>query len=510
MQVLDWYRKVDERYRITFISTFIFGLIAHGMALFNKYSFHDDIGALFDMSGPINSGRWALEALTLVQKAIHGPGIYSLPLLKGLLSIFFIALTACLLVYFWDIESQFACILFGGLMVSFPVITGLFAFVYTAPAYMFALWVGVLATIVICHRPSVWKWLLSVFAISCSIGVYQAFIPFFLVVILVYFMQQLLKSESTAENSLKDMLYFLFSCIIYIGLYFLLTKFFLAVTDNVLSDYQGISSMGFGTPGGEYLQRFCFAYREFFVPTADKSSYMFPGRIIYFYWAAIILLVLFAVYYLRRAYQTSMAKGVLLTLCMALFPFAVDFIFFMVSPKHVHRLMVYAHVCVFLVLILCFDHCRAIFEKKKAVNYFLIGMSCLLLFLYCRYDNICYFKTELAQQEAISYFTTLVTQIKSANGYDDDMPVVYINDMQNKDSTMYEVGENFPMMDSIAELPAYANDYLWKDFVKYWCGFDPEEADEADFIDLPEVRQMPSYPDDGSIKVINNTVVVKY
>ena len=510
MQVLDWYRKIDERYRITFISTFIIGLIAHGMALFNKYSFHDDICSLFDTSGPITSGRWAQEALVLVQKAIHGQGVYSLPLLKGLMSILFIALTACFLVGFWNVQSQFACILFGGLMVSFPVITHLFAFMFTAPAYMFALWVGVTGTIIICRKPSAWKWLISVFAISCAIGVYQAYIPFYLVVILLFYIQYLLKEEPELKEALKEMLYLLFSCIAYMGLYFLLTKFFLAVTHYELSDYQGISTMGFGTPGTEYLQRLGTVYKEFFIPTADKSSYMFYDRIILFYWGALVLLLLYAVAYLKSAYKKSVSRGVLLTICMLIFPLAVDFIFFMVSPKYVHSLMVYSHVCVFLVFIICLDHNKEAIEKKKIIHYLLFGTGCLLLFLYCRYANICYLRTELAQQEAISYFTTFVTQIKSVNGYNDNMPVVYINDMDNKDATMYEVGDNFTMADSVGNLPEYANDYEWKNFMRYWCGFSPKEAYGADFKDLPEVKQMPSYPDDGSIKVINNTVVVKY
>ncbi|MDE5737474.1 MAG: hypothetical protein K2H93_03820 [Oscillospiraceae bacterium] len=33
---------------------------------------------------------------------------------------------------------------------------------------------------------------------------------------------------------------------------------------------------------------------------------------------------------------------------------------------------------------------------------------------------------------------------------------------------------------------------------------------EEDFVDLPEVINMPYYPDDGSIKIINNTVVIKF
>ena len=46
--------------------------------------------------------------------------------------------------------------------------------------------------------------------------------------------------------------------------------------------------------------------------------------------------------------------------------------------------------------------------------------------------------------------------------------------------------------------------------MKYWCGFDPEEADASSFEELPEVKKMPSYPADGSIQVVKGTLVVKF
>ena len=43
-----------------------------------------------------------------------------------------------------------------------------------------------------------------------------------------------------------------------------------------------------------------------------------------------------------------------------------------------------------------------------------------------------------------------------------------------------------------------------------WTGYSPVIANPDDFVELDEVKLMPHYPDDGSIKVINDTVVVKF
>lgn len=46
--------------------------------------------------------------------------------------------------------------------------------------------------------------------------------------------------------------------------------------------------------------------------------------------------------------------------------------------------------------------------------------------------------------------------------------------------------------------------------MKMWCGFDPETADSTTYEQLPEVVQMPNYPDAGAIRVIDGVVVIKF
>ncbi|MDE7104274.1 MAG: hypothetical protein K2O36_00165, partial [Ruminococcus sp.] len=138
----------------------------------------------------------------------------------------------------------------------------------------------------------------------------------------------------------------------------------------------------------------------------------------------------------------------------------------------------------------------------------------LLLFIslsYCRYANINYLKTEYHQQRMTNYFTVMIAQIKSVEGYKDEMPVCYINPRCKQDLTLKELNElelfkvapNFGIKSGV-------NDWAWTYFMNNWCAFSPELANEEDFADLPEVIDMPYYPDDGSIKIINDTVVVKF
>ena len=67
---------------------------------------------------------------------------------------------------------------------------------------------------------------------------------------------------------------------------------------------------------------------------------------------------------------------------------------------------------------------------------------------------------------------------------------------------------------TMAPLPYDATPFCvgveWYEYISLWCGFTPVSADSKDFENLPEVQEMPSYPDSGSIRMIDGTLVVKF
>lgn len=88
--------------------------------------------------------------------------------------------------------------------------------------------------------------------------------------------------------------------------------------------------------------------------------------------------------------------------------------------------------------------------------------------------------------------------------------MVYINEYRKTDLSLPDI----PEFDEIHILPYnssnWINDYLWKESMKMWCGFAPQTEDSSGYAELPEVLGMPCYPDDGSIKMINGVLVVKF
>ena len=88
-----------------------------------------------------------------------------------------------------------------------------------------------------------------------------------------------------------------------------------------------------------------------------------------------------------------------------------------------------------------------------------------------------------------------------------------INENHIEDENLYNIDElNLTFIAPYnADLRDYVNSYSWRRFMGRWCGFLPEEVKETKGLEqMPQIQAMPRYPDDGSILVLENQVIVKF
>ena len=140
----EFQSPIKKQYIWAVISTFFFGLISQGMGLFNKYSNHDDLHYFFTGGVTFISGRWMLYWIERLEKLFSGTGLFSLPLFNGFIVIICIAAGLCLLISLFKIRSAVLCILLAGIMVTIPVITCMFGYMFIAHYFGIALLLAVL------------------------------------------------------------------------------------------------------------------------------------------------------------------------------------------------------------------------------------------------------------------------------------------------------------------------------------------------------------------------------
>ena len=502
--------KIISRYKAIWFCACLWGLSAHGMAMFNKYSFHDD-ASLFLVGGTYSSGRWMLGILDEGVRMLTGSAHYSVPLFNGVLVVVFIALSSMLISNLFEIESGLLQAALTGVMITFPVVTGLFGYIFTAPYYFFGTLMGI-GGVWLCGRFRKWHaYLAGIILMACSIGIYQANLPVCVSLILIH----MIKTVAERQNfNGKNLLMYYFVCatacigslVVYLGL----NKIFLWIKDIRLTDYQEIGAYGQTSFGG-YLARIRFAYKEFFMPQ-DGIRNMYPFSLGKIHDVIVAVYMLLTSYLIFKKMKKNLALGIQVFVLAILIPLAVNFIYFMCSVSTIHSLMMYGQVFIYVYIIWILSDMMK--EKNIRMCGCIVNATVIMLFVlclgYCRFDNICYLKAEYLQEQTKGYYSTLITQIKGVEGYTDEAKVVFINEFEKEDKTLSDI----PQFDEIQILPYdtrnWINDYAWRTTMKMWCGFDPETVDSSIYGQLPEVVEMPSYPDAGSIKMVDGVVVVKF
>ena len=513
--VTDCWKKIKIQSKYGFFSTLIFGLISHGMGLFNKFSMDDDLHYFFfHNENPLWAGRWAQYFLVRAEKIFFGDGNYSLPIINGGFTIVCIGIAVCLLIDLLDIKSEILCISLGGLFVSIPSVTHMFGDMYVSHFFSLSLLLSVLGPYLILKKE---KWFYAAFGIILmvlSTAIYQAYIPVMISTFLFTLIKLFYDSNTKNQRVIlyKKTAVILLSCFLLIFVYILSTRIINKCLNVTLTDYKNISEMG-KLPVSVYIERIIIAYREFFLPSRNRIFDFYPGtiRTINF---ILTFLLFFLFIVLLWSEKKKYVKNLILLFLVVLIPFTVNFIFVMADYYSCYMMMVYSKVMFFLIFAWVLEKTMGNIQSVfvRCFKGLCIGGLVMLVVMYSRYDNICYLQMELLQTQATRYFTTLITRIQSAEGYNSWQYVSYIGDPDpgRNDNSI----ETIPEMDNVMFFPYWGLKNTlqgpWREYMKMWCGYSAHEVDQSYIIDRPEVQAMPHYPAEGSIKVIDDTVVVKF
>lgn len=488
-------------------SAAVWGLAAHGMMLFNKYSYHDDIAAFNGVGTTFPSGRWMLYYLNILTYNIFGGRHYSIPFFNGAITLLCIAAIVYLLMDGLHIQAKTPAILLCGVMITFPSVTETLFYMYTAPYYYFASLMGVVGAWLFHQKKCIRTALVCIILMACSVGVYQSNISVCTCALLLFMLDDIYRSATDWKYFWKTVFFNAAICVGFMALYLLINQIILKVINVSLLAYQGIGSFG-KTSFINYIRRILRAYKSFFLP----DEYMAPFHARYAYILCMVAAVLFVVIVLYNMAHQAPRKVWQITLVLAVFPLSSCIIYVMTDYANVYSRMNFGQSFTFVLLIWFAAHFQGAQKMQRFLRNAALLLTGVLAVLYIRYSNICYLRADVIQSETISYYTTLITQIRSTEGYTDGTPVVYIGEYSKEDKSMVGITDRF---DSLAVTPhdgglLLLNDYMWKEMMAFWCGFSPELGDAAEFDGNAEVASMPCYPDQGSIRCIDGKIVVKF
>ena len=226
--------SIKREWKICFGSTLLFGILAHIYKLTNFLPNWDSLLNLYADQDKTSLGRCFLTYACSISS------YYDLPWVNGLLSIFYLSGTAVCICELFHIRKRIPLIFIGGLLGTFPTVTSTLAYGYTADGYFLAL---LCVCIAVLFAVRGLKGILpAAVLLTFSLGIYQAYLTFALVLMLMYLIDRLLFDGMKLRQFGRYVLEFL--CCILLGciFYWLALKALLWGTQTDLSEYQNISA----------------------------------------------------------------------------------------------------------------------------------------------------------------------------------------------------------------------------------------------------------------------------
>lgn len=529
--LLNVLKKIPYRFHYAFISTFCIGILTHLYMLTNKFPNYDDVTGVSGYGSGTPLGRWML---TYIAEWIGDSiGNYTMPMFNGGTFIFLVAISAGLIVCTLEIQDRLCCILIGGIMITFPAVIGTFFFMFTTPYYGIGIFFAALAAYLIGSG----KWyelIAGSILLMFSLAIYQAYYPLCAGVLLLLLIKNCLNATIDVKRLISKAFKFLAALIAGLLLYLVVTKVFFS---SQLSEYKGISTMGeFDLP--TILNSIKHTYQYYWLVMNPLFSFggLSPYAVIRFALRCISLIgfsmnILYAIYLFIQKKKEMLTTACCLLLFSFLFPVTVFGIYIMTTSE-VYSLMFYPLVLMIIMPLTIIDSfCQrntdanhlpdgtaaiqaALQENLKKVKQCLLSvssctvalLSALLIFCYAHYANEYYLQLQLDYTNSVSFFTTLITQIKSVEGYDETLPVSFVGEPD--DATFFNSYNYFPNT-TLGGMHEYVQMSTRIHFMTVYCGYNPPKPTQ-DLCDDPTVLAMPTYPQDGSIQMVDGTVVVKF
>ena len=515
----EWYRNLSGAVKTGFYAAFAAGLAAHLYQFTNKLYNYDELANTPGGIGlSTEQGRWLLNWMGRFMRSVFG-GSYSLPFFNGIFALLFLALSAGMVVSVFQVRNKLTAGLIGGLMTVFPAVVSMYFFMFLALYYAIGIFFSVFAAwLTVKYPKNIIANIAAVVMIACSLGVYQAYFPDTVCILLMVVILKAAFGGVKEKKEWKEFFLmiarFLLVMAAGVAVYFLINKAVLAVTHIQLTSYQGGDTMGKITIT-QLISALKSCYTSFFdLGFSDVMGISYNRtvrRLIKVVW------ILFAAGI--GAYLVLKKKEYLnkvIVLCgILVFPVAMFLIYVMAPNSYCYTLMAYSVVFFFVFFLLwldaCFRNLKLHAPVKSITNWVSALLTAALVIVFVWYANGNYMALEYTKYHDFSYVQTLITKIRSVEDYSQDKPVIVvgtqINDSTNGMGSL--IGDTFTVGGKADTNLGYNSLlYLMSDYL----GFSPyygtyEEI--QNWMQREVVREMPSYPADGSIQVIDDTIIVK-
>lgn len=475
---------------------------------------HDSLAEFYagaELSNGYTGIRWKIAlgrfVVPVYQKLFRGT--VAAPWLIGLLSILFLALSVYVVVRIFDIQRKLPIFLTAAILVCNPAIF------MTAATFIHDLDADMLALLLSTMSVWCWKenkpifWIIGALCVSLCMGIYASYLSVAIVLVIFVSILRLLQCEQALDVMIQG-LKAIAMILAGLGLYALMTYAVCRVTGVALieGDYNSITGVLSQSTRNELLPRIAEGYKS----VAKSLYYTLFGHGNSINAASVIAVVGGLFLLINRTIRGKMSSAVLTFFLIALLPVAMD-LSMIAGSGYVHDLMRCAFMLAYLLVLLLAEPvlyaARRIKKVGAALLVLCIGMVC---WQYAVQANQIYLKKDFENRFTTSLMTRIMTQVEQREDYvQGETTLLFAGNLNDQIKERGELIQywNYTGVGSNTPIQSWK---LYEPYLEYMMGIEVVYCDGEkrwELVTSQEVKDMPVYPQEGSIRMIDDVLVIK-
>ena len=501
--------KIKFEWVLAFVSSVIIGLLAHAYVFLNRLPNHDGIINIYNTQAKVKSGRFFLGPASGMSS------FFDLPWVIGVLSIVFLALAAVCTVILFNIRKKISIVLVSGIIVVFPSVSATFSYMFTADGYMFGIFLAILA--VVLTKKFKYGFIAGALLVCLSVGIYQANLSVILTFVTLWLIHEILFSDAGVKAIGLKIVQSGLTVGVGMVLYLVVYKVFTGLLSVPITSYQGMDKVGTLTLH-DIPKRFVQIKEElqnFFFDGIFNNSEMTLLTVLNVLVFITIIVSVSTLIIKRQLYKKVVLMMVLVLLVLSL-PISYYVVYFISPVAFYHMLMVFSLSSVYIFLVLLYDavdDLRPSFIERIS-SWAAVLLIFLTIFNFGLIANISYFNMELRDEKTMHLANRILDRIEQLDEYEQIEKITVFGEVSMYSKLNAEIIPNrIPnMIGSTGEVfisQPYHFNALFDSHFGYSLDFANKEEVEQ-IRGSQEYKEMATWPAQGSIKVFDNIVVVKF
>ena len=510
----EWF---DSNKKTAFIMALVIGFITHAVLLSVIIMTPDGLwNSIVYSAGLVEtqSGRWGINVIDTLRKNLAFPSITTV------FSIIITAVNAIFIVDLLNLKSKISSVVTGTFLAVSPCLTMTLLYPYTADAYCFSFLFATLAAWCIYrekHRVAggIFGAIFTMFTLS----LYQGYLGAIVALCVLKPIIDILKGDKKYKQIFINIGISILIVIVGIGLYWVSEQIALNIYNTKLSTYRGANEVGIlnslknikGSVKSIYNAFWEFFFGGNIVNNGNMSRHTFY-KILFITEAIALALIL-----ILRKTETLKQKiidAALVLAMVAILPLAFNCIGIIV-PNTIFYPLNMAHIIVVIPFMMAILENFEI-SKGAILKWVSLSMCLIIAVTYFLAANATYMGIRMKYNQAYSMTVRMVDRIENSEGYDGNKPwmIVGIIDERNTRpvSEIY-----FLTLGGVANTSVFHGNYIgsietWKRFLQTFLGIQPTFASPEVYYKVcgtQEFRDMPIFPETGSVREIDGVMVVK-